>query len=635
MNRKDLRRACKKRAKTSLKNHYLMYVFVLVLATIIGVAYSSGSRYTEISYAVDKAVSNLDQGKVIGGKTIEELTDSDVYSILMFGEIDLGENAPKPLEAVNRITEYKIGNVSLGRRNGVFAEIVNKIQSGSIFVTIYDTVLSVTGSESVTSAILVIFATLFAAFVWFFIKRVYIIIYTRVFLEGRKYKKVPLTRFTYLFLIKKWMHVAIAFMWCSLWQFLWDLTIVGGFIKHYSYSMVPYLLAENPQMTGREALDLSKKMMYGHKWDMFVFDLSFIPWELLDFITFGLLGVFFLYPYEEASRAEFYAEMRTLAKAEMLPGSGLMNDVYLYEQAPLETLKEVYSDVTSVLHDGLPRLPKRKGFAGVLQDFFGIIPKYDEKEKEYREKMSVIFHVSTYEAAADGLTYPVRLFPIQVKEKETREERLHYMRHYPLPNVVVIFFICSFIGWVWEVCFHLVEDGVFVNRGVMHGPWLPIYGFGGVMIAIALFKLRRKPAIEFIAIVVLCGIVEYMTGWALETIHGERWWDYTGYFLNINGRVCAEGLLVFGIGGMAGVYFLFPFLDNQLSKVNGKIITAISVVLIVLFVADKIYSEYVPNTGEGITEYEIPEEADTDGGDTGKVHQGYMWEIIDEGVGNQ
>ena len=58
------------------------------------------------------------------------------------------------------------------------------------------------------------------------------------------------------------------------------------------------------------------------------------------------------------------------------------------------------------------------------------------------------------------------------------------------------------------------------------------------------------------AIVVLCGVVEYFTSYYLEVTQGKKWWDYSGYFLNLNGRICAEGLLVFGVGGMAIVYAL-------------------------------------------------------------------------------
>ena len=106
------------------------------------------------------------------------------------------------------------------------------------------------------------------------------------------------------------------------------------------------------------------------------------------------------------------------------------------------------------------------------------------------------------------------------------------------------------MGWIWEVTFHLISSHTFVNRGVLHGPWLPIYGSGGILILICLKKLRNKPVVEFFASVVLCGFVEYFASLYLEISCGRRWWNYNGYFLNLNGRICAEGLLVFGLGGV-------------------------------------------------------------------------------------
>ena len=148
-------------------------------------------------------------------------------------------------------------------------------------------------------------------------------------------------------------------------------------------------------------------------------------------------------------------------------------------------------------------------------------------------------------------------------------------------------------------------DGQFVNRGVLHGPWLPIYGVGSLLILLLLYRLRKHPVLHFFAIIVLCGGVEYFSSYLLEKIHhGIRWWDYTGYFLNLNGRICAEGLLVFGLGGMAIAYVLAPLLDSIIRKVEVKRLVVTCVVLLSVFAADQIYSVKYPNEGKGITDYE-------------------------------
>lgn len=138
----------------------------------------------------------------------------------------------------------------------------------------------------------------------------------------------------------------------------------------------------------------------------------------------------------------------------------------------------------------------------------------------------------------------------------------------------------------------------------MHGPYVPIYGFGGTLILVILNKLRKYPLLEFISAIVLCGFVEYFTAYYLETVNnGTKWWDYTGYFLNLHGRICAEGLLIFGIGGMLVVYLVAPLLDNLIRKMNSKVIITLCIVLSLIFFVDMGYSVKHPNKGKGITDY--------------------------------
>lgn len=89
--------------------------------------------------------------------------------------------------------------------------------------------------------------------------------------------------------------------------FLWSLLlIVPGIIKAFEYRMVPYLLAENPEMNKKDALKTSSEMMYGNKWDAFVLDLSFFGWMMLAACTLGIVGIFYVDPYVAATDAELY-----------------------------------------------------------------------------------------------------------------------------------------------------------------------------------------------------------------------------------------------------------------------------------------------------------------------------------------
>ena len=112
-----------------------------------------------------------------------------------------------------------------------------------------------------------------------------------------------------------YMNIVKTMFMRGLVTFLWTLLfIVPGVIKAYQYRLVPYLLAENPDLEWRQALDISKSIMNGHKADTFVYDLSFILWYLGSVITFGLLGVFFVSPYVYASDAELYVTLKTIAQ---------------------------------------------------------------------------------------------------------------------------------------------------------------------------------------------------------------------------------------------------------------------------------------------------------------------------------
>ena len=206
-----------------------------------------------------------------------------------------------------------------------------------------------------------------------------------------------------------------------------------------------------------------------------------------------------------------------------------------------------------------------------------------------------------YEKEAKGLVYPSRLSPIPEQRKIKALDNIHYMRHYSLSSLAMLFFIFSTFGWTWELFYYFLMKGQLINRGFNHGPWLPIYGFGGLIVLMGLHRVRSRPVIFFFATIISCGAVEYFTGWLLEVFFDKKWWDYSGYFLNLNGRICAEGLFVFGVCGLAFIYVLAPLLDNLIRKINRRVLLPLAVTLMLVMAADFVYSNIVPNTGYGIT----------------------------------
>ena len=111
-----------------------------------------------------------------------------------------------------------------------------------------------------------------------------------------------------------WRNVG-AMLLRGLFLFLWSLLcIIPGIIKSYSYRMVPYILADDPTIGGRDAITLSRKMMDGQKWNAFLLDLSFIGWLLLSAVTLGIAGVFYTNPYMYATHAELYQTLKAQQK---------------------------------------------------------------------------------------------------------------------------------------------------------------------------------------------------------------------------------------------------------------------------------------------------------------------------------
>jgi uncharacterized membrane protein len=97
----------------------------------------------------------------------------------------------------------------------------------------------------------------------------------------------------------------------SLYTLLWTLLlIIPGIVKHYEYRMIPYLLADFPEMSKDDAFRISKEMMNGNKMNAFILDLSFIGWHILSAVTLGIVGIFYVNPYVNATNAELYLTLK-------------------------------------------------------------------------------------------------------------------------------------------------------------------------------------------------------------------------------------------------------------------------------------------------------------------------------------
>ena len=146
---------------------------------------------------------------------------------------------------------------------------------------------------------------------------------------------------------------------------------------------------------------------------------------------------------------------------------------------------------------------------------------------------------------------------------------------YELPfwSAFLIFILFSFIGWISEVIYVGVTSAhKFVNRGFLHGPLCPVYGFGGVVILMLPPSLYATWIPLFFASMILCTIVEYFVSWLMEKLFHTRWWDYSHYKIQLNGRICLLNSILFGFLGVVVIHFVYPLMIDLLNSLGQKVI---------------------------------------------------------------
>ena len=161
---------------------------------------------------------------------------------------------------------------------------------------------------------------------------------------------------------------------------------------------------------------------------------------------------------------------------------------------------------------------------------------------------------------------------------------------YNIVTYFLLFMIYSIVGWFMEVTCKSFEAKRFINRGFMIGPYCPIYGWGAIFITILLKRYISDWIVLFFMSMITCGILEYLTSYVMEKLFHARWWDYSRRKYNINGRICLETLVPFGLLGLTIMYITNPIILNGLQNIPDNILNVIAIVLFVIFTIDGIVS---------------------------------------------
>lgn len=167
---------------------------------------------------------------------------------------------------------------------------------------------------------------------------------------------------------------------------------------------------------------------------------------------------------------------------------------------------------------------------------------------------------------------------------------------------VLLFLFFCMIGWLYEVALAFIYGFGFVNRGFLYGPYLPLYGFGALLLIALLRPLMtvkrpgRKPSspvLVFLAIILITTALEYTVGLFLETVFHQKFWNYSTNSWQFQGRICASASIRFGIGGLLFLYVLVPLFSRLIRKIPVGFRFFLSLAVIAGLVADLLLTLYL------------------------------------------
>ena len=518
------RRTIKKRAVVLLKKRYIRMLSVCFLIAMLTTAYSVSTTFFNLR--MSSGPDGTDSAFTSSISNSEAVLDTVSHFL-----------AGTPLDETFHGTAYNVSSMVIELFSTNISVFFTTLRTANYFL-----------SEN-TVAVLIFSAAgiLFAFFYQIFISGPLLIGEKRFFLEIRNYRQTPISKIFFLYKLRYIRHPAWVMFVRSLFQSLWNLTVIGGIIKHYEYILIPYILAENPRISRKDAFVLSRQLMRRNKWKFFLLDLSFLGWKILSLFTLGLLDFLFVNPYMAAGRAELYAVLRRSYVLSRSPGYENLNDSYL---------EHVPSDDELLISKAL----------------------YDDSHGPYTK--------ISYFAPEQ---YPVFLFSVQPPLKAVRSP-VKPDRRYDLLSCLFLFPVFSIFGWILETLIRLISDGAFDRTSLLFGPWIPLYGLYGILILLLCRRIIKRPALVFLLNMILYSVLEYLVNYMTELVTGQNLRDYSEFFLNLNSRVYLGGAISFALIGCAFLYYLAPKWTDRYMKLGRSEKILLCTLLYLLLFADIVFS---------------------------------------------
>lgn len=287
------RKNLKDKAKKTVKNNYWTAVVLCFVITILTGEY--GNSITGIWQSGDSILPDyvITQNQYL----IENEISKDNIA-------EVQEKQEKIEEIKENLTENQLKMV-----NTITSNLNSLTKSQKYIYKIWDAIELFIMNQNLLGVVYVLIAIIAILYI-ILLAEPLLVAERRYFIIASEKENTRMGVMKEIFKRKNWSNVAVIMFFKSFYNLLWYLTIIGGIIKTYEYRMIPYLLAENPDMSKKEVFAKSKQMMKGNKWKTFILDLSFILWEILSTITFGLLDILYVNPYKIATSVELYKTLK-------------------------------------------------------------------------------------------------------------------------------------------------------------------------------------------------------------------------------------------------------------------------------------------------------------------------------------
>lgn len=164
------------------------------------------------------------------------------------------------------------------------------------------------------------------------------------------------------------------------------------------------------------------------------------------------------------------------------------------------------------------------------------------------------------------------------------------MHAYTADQWVLFFFFYCLCGWIWESCYVSLRQRRWVNRGFLHGPLLPIYGSGAIIILLATIPVKDHLWLIFVFGMIAATALEYVTGAVMERLFQVRYWDYSSQKFHLNGYICLSSSLAWGGFSILLVRFLHPPVEGLLLRIPAVVAEPLALVLVACVTADAVQS---------------------------------------------